>query len=69
MICEDNAVAVHLQMLTQAGDVVPFAKNVMPGYHTREFAGVTFSPDGTTLFVNIQAPGVTLAIWGPFDRL
>lgn len=69
MICEDNAVAVHLQMLTQAGDVVPFAKNVMAGYHTREFAGVTFSPDGTTLFVNIQVPGVTLAIWGPFERL
>jgi secreted PhoX family phosphatase len=69
MICEDNAAEVHLQMLTQAGDVVPFAKNVMPGYHTREFAGVTFSPDGQTLFVNIQTPGVTLAIWGPFDRL
>jgi uncharacterized protein len=49
--------------------VISFAKNVMEGYHTREFAGVTFSPDGQTLFVNIQVPGITLAIWGPFDRL
>lgn len=69
MICEDNEASIRLQILTQAGEVVPFAKNVMPGYQTREFAGVTFSPDGKTLFVNIQEPGVTLAIWGPFDRL
>jgi len=25
------------------------------------------SPDGTTLFVNIQSPGLTLAITGPFQ--
>ena len=27
-----------------------------------------FSPDGHKLFVNIQTPGVTLAIWGPWER-
>jgi uncharacterized protein len=69
MICEDNDASVHLQMLNRKGEVISFAKNVMEGYHTREFAGVTFSPDGQTLFVNIQVPGITLAIWGPFDRL
>ena len=34
-----------------------------------EFAGATFSPDGETLFVNIQAAGMTFAIWGPWGRL
>ena len=30
-----------------------------------EFTGPTFSPDGKVLFVNIQVPGLTLAITGP----
>ena len=35
-----------------------------------EFAGATFSPDGETLFVNIQASrALTFAIWGPWGRL
>jgi secreted PhoX family phosphatase len=35
-----------------------------------EFAGSTFSPDGQTLFVNIQASdGMTFAIWGPWERI
>ena len=34
-----------------------------------EFAGATFSPDGSTLFVNIQHQALTLAITGPWkDR-
>ncbi|MDF1813834.1 MAG: hypothetical protein P1V20_16650, partial [Verrucomicrobiales bacterium] len=28
--------------------------------------GACFSPDGSHLFVNIQSPGITLAISGPF---
>ncbi len=35
-------------------------------YRGSEWAGATFSPDGKTLFVNIQTPGVTLAITGPW---
>ena len=35
-------------------------------YRGSEWAGATFSPDGKTLFVNIQSPGVTLAITGPW---
>jgi len=31
-----------------------------------EFCGGTFSPDGRVLFVNIQSPGITLAISGPW---
>jgi secreted PhoX family phosphatase len=33
-----------------------------------EFTGVTFSPDGSTLFVNAQGKGLTLAITGPFKE-
>ena len=28
-----------------------------------EFAGAAFSPNGATLFVNLQGPGHTYAIW------
>nr|MBP9232599.1 DUF839 domain-containing protein [Phenylobacterium sp.] len=31
-----------------------------------ELAGICFSPDGTTMFINIYAPGVTLAVTGPW---
>jgi uncharacterized protein len=37
-------------------------------YSTSELAGVCFSPDGKTLFVNIQYPGITLAITGPWPN-
>jgi len=34
-------------------------------YNDVELAGATFSPDGHTLYVNIQeGPALTLAIWG-----
>jgi secreted PhoX family phosphatase len=33
-----------------------------------EFAGPTFAPNGKTFFVNTQEPGMTFAIWGPFQR-
>ena len=43
----------------------PFARNAMSG---DEFAGATFSPDGQTLFVNMQGkPSLTFAIWGPWQ--
>ena len=34
-----------------------------------ELAGVCFSPDASTLFVNVQVLGITLAITGPFRGL
>jgi hypothetical protein len=37
-------------------------------YRGNEFAGATFSPSGRHLFVNIQTPGVTFAIEGPWRR-
>lgn len=35
---------------------------------SQEWAGATFSRDGDWLFVNIQTPGVTFAITGPWHR-
>ena len=33
-----------------------------------EFAGATFSDDGRTLYVNVQSPGLTYAITGPWGN-
>lgn len=49
--------------VTPRGEVFRFARNVL---NQSELAGVTFSPDGSTLFVNIYQPGLTLAIEGPW---
>jgi hypothetical protein len=35
-------------------------------YRTQEWAGACYSPDGHWLFANIQTPGVTFAITGPW---
>ena len=51
--------------MTPEGNVYTFAANKLNG---SEFAGPTFSPDGNTFFVNMQTPGITFAIWGPFAR-
>ncbi|WP_428910920.1 alkaline phosphatase PhoX [Niallia sp. Krafla_26] len=51
--------------LTPEGETYIFAANKLNG---SEFAGPTFSPDGNTFFVNMQTPGITFAIWGPFAR-
>jgi uncharacterized protein len=66
-ICEDNGVTNFIRVLNAKGELFDLAKNIFPGFETREFAGVTFSPDFKTLFLNIQVPGVTLAIWGPWS--
>jgi secreted PhoX family phosphatase len=49
--------------LSIVGEIYTLAKNAL---NSSEFAGGIFSPDGTTLFVNIQSPGMTLAITGPW---
>lgn len=69
-ICEDNSRNVHLRIMTPKGEISELGRNVYRirniDYSGQEFAGVTFSPDFKTLFVNIQNPGLTLAIWGPW---
>jgi uncharacterized protein len=65
ILCEDGDGEQFLRGLTQQGEIFNFALNVL---NDSEFAGATFSPDGETLFVNIQTPGITLAIWGPWEN-
>ncbi len=63
IICEDKATP-RIVGVSPDGEIYHLAKNV--GYQS-EFAGATFSPDGQILFVNIQGPGITLAITGPWS--
>ncbi|MFN3524100.1 MAG: alkaline phosphatase PhoX [Phenylobacterium sp.] len=65
--CEDRYSDVkrnHLKGITPEGRVYTIARNVFTG--NSELAGVCFSPDGQTVFVNIYWPGITVAITGPW---
>jgi secreted PhoX family phosphatase len=76
LLCEDGDYRLQrLQVLTTEGHLFPLAVNnlQLDGLHghrgdfrSSEWAGATFSADGEWLFVNIQTPGVTLAITGPW---
>ena len=66
IVCEDENEPPRLVGVTMQGNTYVIARNAMSN---SEFAGATFSMDGSTLFVNIQNPGFTLAITGPWkDR-
>jgi len=75
VLCEDNVNDNFLRGLTPDGELSDIALNRLVSAtgvdrSNDEFAGATFSPDGTTLFVNIQASrGLTFAIWGPWGRI
>ncbi|NCF26134.1 MAG: DUF839 domain-containing protein [Gammaproteobacteria bacterium] len=64
LVCEDNPVAQHIVGITASGGMYRFAANPR---RDSEFAGATFSPDGSTLFVNLQNPGLTFAVKGPWE--
>jgi secreted PhoX family phosphatase len=51
--------------ITPKGEYYKIGENI--GYIS-ELAGCVFSPDGSTLFVNIQHVGLTLAIEGPWIK-
>ena len=63
IVCEDGLEDDYVVGITPTGRMYPFARNA---HNDQELAGATFSPDGRTLFVNIQEPGVTFAVWGPW---
>ncbi|OYX93698.1 MAG: hypothetical protein B7Y78_07985 [Caulobacter sp. 35-67-4] len=70
VVCEDRYSLIkpnHIKMVTPQGKVFTLGRNVFKG--NAEFAGACFSPDGQTLFVNIQWPGMTLAITGPWATM
>ena len=79
VLCEDGDKKVErLCGLTVDGQLFHFAenhvrlngeKNGFYGDFTKqEWCGACFSPDGTWLFANIQTPGFTVAITGPWER-
>ncbi|MEM7457018.1 MAG: alkaline phosphatase PhoX [Planctomycetota bacterium] len=82
VLCEDNDYGANeypqrMFGLSPEGELRLFAENncILNGekngftgdFRTKEWAGATFSPDGKWLFVNIQTPGITFAITGPWD--
>ena len=62
-VCEDGPPGNGLVRISPDGAVSRFAMNRVSG---SELAGACFSPDGRTLFVNIQHQGLTVAIDGPW---
>jgi len=79
VMCEDgDRLGQRLQGLTPDGQLFAFAennaqlngeKNGFKGdFRALEWSGVCFSPDGKWLFANLQTPGLTLAITGPWDK-
>lgn len=65
MVCEDGVEPQGLYGVTPDGGIYTFGRNAL---NDSELAGVCFSPDGQTMFVNIQRPGLTLAVWGQWQR-
>jgi secreted PhoX family phosphatase len=73
VLAEDGVGASHVLSSVPGGPTYAIARNQLnigtdaaPEYS--EFTGPTFSSDGKVLFVNIQTPGITLAITGPWEK-
>jgi uncharacterized protein len=63
IVCEDGPGEQFLVGITPEGGIYKFGRNAQ---NDSELAGACFSPDGTTMFVNVQWAGLTLAITGPW---
>lgn len=76
VLCEDGSATEYLHGLTTDGVIFKFAQNnvvlngerngIVGDFRGSEFAGATYSPDGQWLFFNIQTPGITFAVKGPW---
>lgn len=67
ILCEDGRGDQYLRALTPEGKIYDIARNAHKD--KSEFCGACFSPDGKTMFVNVQEPGFTYAITGPWETL
>ena len=82
VLCEDGSGEEFLHGLDTDGTIFPFASNAVDltggtarqerparGLPWSEWAGATFEPKhGEWLFANIQTPGITFAITGPWRK-
>jgi secreted PhoX family phosphatase len=68
IVCENGEAVDRLLGVTPEGEFDVFGRNAL---NDAEIAGANFSPDGRTLLVNVPqiGPGITLAIWGPWDKI
>jgi secreted PhoX family phosphatase len=64
-LCEDGGGDQYVVAVNAAGDLTQVMKNVLNG---NEFAGACFSHNGRFMFVNIQTPGMTLVVEGPWRK-
>jgi secreted PhoX family phosphatase len=77
VLCEDGSGQEFLHGLTVGGEIFRFAQNnvvlngerngIVGDFRGSEWAGACYSPDGKWLFANIQSPGITFAITGPWS--
>jgi len=67
ILAEDGVGASHVLSSVPGGPTYAIARTQLQvdGEYS-EFTGPTFSPDGSILFVNLQSPGITFAISGPW---
>lgn len=65
MLAEDGNGVQHLLTVGPDGSTTVFARNARDD---GEFTGVCFSPDGRWMYANLQKPGITFAITGPFSN-
>jgi len=80
VICEDgDRIPQKLHTLSLDGMIADFAwsnvqlrgeRNGIKGdFRGSEWSGASFSPDGRWLFVNLQSPGISFAITGPWESV
>lgn len=76
ILCEDSAGDNYIRGLSRKGQLFNIALNRLKNNttgaprHAEEFAGSTFSANGKTLYVNIQASaGISFAIFGNWQKL
>jgi len=65
VVCEDRPDGARLIGVRPDGTLYRLGRNVRSG---RELCGICLSPDGGTLFVNLQDDGFTIAIHGPLPK-
>ncbi|NIO48498.1 MAG: DUF839 domain-containing protein [Candidatus Aminicenantes bacterium] len=65
LVCEDGPGEQYLLGITPQRKIYKFARNALDD---SEFSGTSFSPDGSTMFLNNLKSGLTFAVTGPWKH-